>query len=215
MFAGLSERADAQTQHGAAGQATTASAGAIDGGNDKASDSAAEAVVESLHAALVEAMKSGASVAFEQRSEQLQPVIENSFDFPYIAKLVLAGHWKSLEPAQLDRMSDTMRDLTVASYASNFNRYDDERFESRGVQTTGRGRKVVRSALVEASGNTVSFDYLMHQTDAGLRIINVIAEGVSDLALKRSQYAAVIESEGFDQLLAKIHKQIADMANDG
>jgi phospholipid transport system substrate-binding protein len=40
----------------------------------------------------------------------------------------------------------------------------------------------------------------------------VIAEGVSDLALKRSEYGAVIGKEGIDALIAKLEAKIASYA---
>lgn len=40
------------------------------------------------------------------------------------------------------------------------------------------------------------------------RIINIIANGVSDLALKRSEYTTILQREGFDSLVAKINERI-------
>ena len=40
------------------------------------------------------------------------------------------------------------------------------------------------------------------------RIINIIANGVSDLALKRSEYTNILQREGFDALIAKINEKI-------
>jgi phospholipid transport system substrate-binding protein len=44
------------------------------------------------------------------------------------------------------------------------------------------------------------------------RIINIIANGVSDLALKRSEYTSVLKREGFDDLIAKINEKIDNYA---
>jgi phospholipid transport system substrate-binding protein len=40
------------------------------------------------------------------------------------------------------------------------------------------------------------------------RIINIIANGVSDLALKRSEYTTILQREGFDALINKINEKI-------
>ena len=40
------------------------------------------------------------------------------------------------------------------------------------------------------------------------RIINIIANGISDLALKRSEYTSILKREGFEVLLAKISDKI-------
>lgn len=66
---------------------------------------------------------------------------------------------------------------------------------------------LVRAKLTAANGNTVSLDYVLHQRDDAWRIINVIVEGVSDLSLKRADYAAVLKNEGFEQLMTRIEAQ--------
>jgi phospholipid transport system substrate-binding protein len=45
------------------------------------------------------------------------------------------------------------------------------------------------------------------------QIINIIVDGISDLALKKAQYTSVIDREGFDSLLNKLTQKIADYAN--
>jgi phospholipid transport system substrate-binding protein len=40
------------------------------------------------------------------------------------------------------------------------------------------------------------------------KIINIIANGVSDLALKRSEYTSILERDGFEALIAKMNEKI-------
>ena len=42
--------------------------------------------------------------------------------------------------------------------------------------------------------------------------MNVVAQGVSDLSLKRADYTAVIKTEGFDSLINRLEKKIAEMS---
>jgi len=42
--------------------------------------------------------------------------------------------------------------------------------------------------------------------------MNIIADGVSDLALKRSEYTSVLSREGFDALIAKMNEKIESYA---
>jgi len=46
-------------------------------------------------------------------------------------------------------------------------------------------------------------------------IVNVIAQGVSDLALKRTEYDAVISAQGIDPLIAKLDAKVASYAASG
>lgn len=53
---------------------------------------------------------------------------------------------------------------------------------------------------------------MMKKKDDSWQIINIIADGVSDLALKRSDYTSVLSREGFDALIAKINEKIESYA---
>ena len=56
----------------------------------------------------------------------------------------------------------------------------------------------------------LTLSYTLNQdANKNWTIINVVADGVSDLALRRAEYSRVIKSKGFDGLLAHIDDQIA------
>ena len=74
-----------------------------------------------------------------------------------------------------------------------------------------RERKLVRTELVRPADEAIHLDYVLHQVQGRWRIINVVAEGVSDLSLKRADYGSVIKREGFDTLMQKLDGQIADL----
>jgi phospholipid transport system substrate-binding protein len=67
----------------------------------------------------------------------------------------------------------------------------------------------VRSKLIDPNGSNVIFDYLLRKVDNQWRIVNVIANGVSDLAVKRAEYRQIIKTEGFNSLLTKLREKIA------
>ena len=60
----------------------------------------------------------------------------------------------------------------------------------------------------------MAFDYVLHEVDGNWRVINVIADGVSDLALRSSQYEQIFKERGFDGLLAWIREQEKKTAAD-
>ena len=54
--------------------------------------------------------------------------------------------------------------------------------------------------------------YLLHHVNNQWRIVNIIVNGVSDLALKRAEYNSLLEREGFQALIAKLEEQIRGYA---
>ena len=94
-----------------------------------------------------------------------------------------------------------MRRLSELTYADRFSATDEQvRFVTLSEQAARRGRVLVRTRLERDSGEPVTLDYVLTNTPGGPRIVNVLANGVSDLSLKRAEYAAVIRTEGVDGL---------------
>ncbi len=53
----------------------------------------------------------------------------------------------------------------------------------------------------------MSFEYLLQQGSGGWRIVNIVADGVSDLALKRAEYQRVLASGTLDTLIKELESQ--------
>jgi phospholipid transport system substrate-binding protein len=171
-----------------------------------------DAVVNAFHAALIDAMAHGAELGCKGRVAKLEPVIVATFDVPFIANHILRKRWAKLTPEQRSAFTTTLKDLTVETYASNFS-HAGPRFELVEVRELSPTRKQVRTKLMPAHDEPVSLDYFLQKSGNDWKIINVIANGVSDLALRSSQYDKVFGDTGFDGLMSKLHKQIeADLA---
>ena len=165
------------------------------------------AVVEKLHANLLDAMKNATEWGFAGRLERLSPVVAESFDFDTIARIVTGKHWKSIDAEQRQRFIEIFVDLSASTYAANFDGYSGEKFAT--LETEERGDKqLVKTVIEKSDGEQITLDYLLRQVDETWRIVNVVADGVSDLSLKRAEYTAVIKNEGFDSLMAKLSDKI-------
>ena len=173
----------------------------------------AVAVIDGLHSTLIAIMRDAKALGFEGRRERIAPVVERSFDLPFIAQFTLGRHWSELNPGQQKLMVDVFSRLTIANYAARFNNFSGEQFQTLANDPARKGRELVRTVLKVDNdpANNVTLDYLLHETEQGWRIINVIANGVSDLSLKRADYSAVMKSGGFDSLIAKLNDQIKDL----
>ena len=175
----------------------------------------APGTVERLHEALLEVMGQADELGFSGRRDRLDPVIRASFDLPYISRLVLGGRrWSALDESQRSQMVATFTRLTVATYANRFDGYAGERFNILEERPLKRGRMLVRSELRDADGDAVQLDYVLHKAADRWRIVNVVANGVSDLSLKRADYAAAMKNEGFQALMVKLDDQVSGLAMD-
>ncbi|HKY92908.1 MAG TPA: ABC transporter substrate-binding protein [Nevskiaceae bacterium] len=177
----------------------------VAGGAAVAAPPTPQQVVESFHFGLIAAMKNGGTCA--ARAKPLGGIIQADFDFPGIARQVLRRHWDKLDGTQRQRFTETLTRLVINTYAREFEAYGGETFETVSSADYGSGLKQVRTRMKRQSGEPVAFDYLLRDTGAGWRIVNIVADGVSDLAVRSSQYDAIMKSEGLDALLDKLAKQ--------
>ena len=168
----------------------------------------AAVAVETLHAALLEAMKGGTQLGFDGRKDQLMPVLEATFDFDTIARLVTGRHWGDMNEAQRKAFVEVFSALSAATYAENFDSFGGERFETRSTRSKGKA-EIVRTVIIASDGDETSLDYLLTRERGEWRIVNVVADGVSDISLKRSEYGTVIGQEGIEGLIAKLKAKVA------
>ncbi len=174
-------------------------------------EQAMQTPVNELHDALINIMKSGGSSSFEDRYSIMEKVITKKFNTPLISRVVLSRYWNSLdEKAQTDFI-DLFNRLTISTYVSRFDSYDGESFKYLSTESMKKDRFLIKTELLRADDDPVSFNYIV-QIDAGQwKIISVIANGINDLSLKRSEYSSVIEEQGFESLIASMREKISDL----
>ena len=180
-------------------------------GQDEASDrpaaelsqEQAAAKIDAFHQLLIQAMQTPAR---GDRLAALGPAVAGLFDIPSISRISLGRTWRSLEEAARAGFQDLLRTLIVATYADRFDSYDGQRFDHLGAQPAGRGW-VVKTQLVRANGERVNLDYYFN----GAAVYNLVADGVSDLSLRRADYNSIIKEKGYDALLRHIEENIAEL----
>ncbi|MGD0959910.1 MAG: ABC transporter substrate-binding protein [Methylomonas sp.] len=177
-----------------------------------ADELSARQVVEDFQNELLAVMKQGKELGFKGRYEKLDPIVRKSHDLPKIARIVVGKQWEELSADQQATLEKVFSELSISSYAHNFKDFSGESFTFISEEETGRGGVVIHTNLHIPNEKDVKFDYMMKKKDDGWRIINIIADGVSDLALKRSEYTSVLSKDGFDVLIAKINDKISSFA---
>jgi phospholipid transport system substrate-binding protein len=177
-----------------------------------ADPAAAAKVVEKLHAALLGVMKEAKALGYDGRYERLSPVIHENFDLPFMAEKSVGRHWKSAGEENQRALVATFSRFTIANFAGRFDGFSGQSFRTLGVEPATYGTVLVRTRLDEPGGEGVALDYRLRSVDGGWRIVDIYLNGtVSELALRRSEYSALIQREGFKALLAKLDERINDL----
>ena len=166
------------------------------------------APVHALHDSLLEIMRQSANGAYEARHALMEKTVADHFAIPLIARVVLGRHWQALAAEQQQAFIDLFRRLTVATYVGRFDAFDGQAFRMLRTRALREDRYLVKTALEAPGADPVSLDYLVQQTDAGWKIISVIAAGVNDLSLKRAEYGGLIRDQGYPALVGSLEEKI-------
>jgi phospholipid transport system substrate-binding protein len=173
----------------------------------------ARLVVDKLNGALIDVMKNAKQLGYQGRYKRLDPVVREVFHFEAVAQIALGSHWRALSDEQKREFVKKLTELSIATYAAQFNSYGGEQFQYDSDLAVRPDRVVVRYKMMVPRETPVKFDYMVNQFDGKWEIINIIVDGISDLALKKAQYTSVIDREGFDVLMTKLAQKIIDYAN--
>lgn len=171
-----------------------------------------EATVRSLHAGLVAVAEAHGAAPLGERFRALEPLIDATHDLAYIAEFSIRRHWRELSAEEQSRFVAAFARLSVTTYASRFGGVTAASFETSGIDTLDSGRVEVHSAIARADGTRVPLDYMLQQgQDGSWRIVNIVADGVSDLALKRAEYQRVLASGTIEDLIRHVEAQTAQL----
>ena len=173
----------------------------------------AVAVVRHFQNTLIAVMKAGKPLGFKGRYGKLMPAVHKSHDVAYIAQLTLGPYWGRLTPAERQAFVRAFTKLTVATYAAQFRRYSGQAFRRVTSQEVAQGDVLVETELTTHGRKDATIDYLVAPTGGRWEIVNIVANGVSDLALKRAQYTAIIRKKGFPALLATLRDKVAQLSH--
>jgi phospholipid transport system substrate-binding protein len=162
--------------------------------------------VQSLNASLLKSMKAGSSISMAERYKELEPVIEQVFAMPLVTRLAVGPEWANFSPDQQKALIAAYTRFTVANYVHNFHDFDGQRFEIDDNVLSRGDDKVVHTRVIPSHDVPVNLLYRMHEVDGTWKVVDVISDGVSQLALRRSDFAVALAAGGAPALIAHLNK---------
>ena len=163
--------------------------------------------VQSLYEVLLNTMQNGRTLGQSGRFAQLEPVIRRTFDISSMARVSVGPSWPSLTEGQRQQVTDSFARYIAAIYADRFDNYAGQKLQVTSEQPAASGL-MVRSQIVKASGEPVNVDYMMRRNGDSWLIYDVYLDGaISEVATRRSEFAAILKSQGVDGLIAALNRK--------
>ncbi len=156
--------------------------------------------VQTYHGRLLESMASTTGKTDQARFASLAPAMDAAFDFESMIKTAAGTYWGAAAPEMQQALLKAFRRISIATYADQFARLTNGAFAIKGTRDGPRGLKLVDSQLKTGDEN-VTLTYVVRNKDGNWLIIDVLLKGgISELALRASEYANTLKDGGTEAL---------------
>jgi len=157
---------------------------------------------------LLETMKHAKDLGILGRYEKLAPAIRSTFDLSAMTRIAVGLDWSSIPPEQQAALIDYFSRMTIATYANRFDGYSGERFEVDPITETRKADRIVRTKLLHPDGQSETLNYLMRGSADTWKVVDVYLSGtISELATRRSEFAAILKSGGPEALIDSLRQR--------
>jgi phospholipid transport system substrate-binding protein len=168
--------------------------------------SAAVVKIQTYYQQLMPTIQQAGRLSVRERDKRFTPVITAIFDIATMARLAVGPAWKGFSAEQQAAVRDAFARFIVADYASQIKDYSGESFvvDPQTTPETRGGGEIVKTKLLQPGGRTVNINYLVR----GERVIDIYLNGtISDLAMRRDEFASIIASGGADALIKRLRER--------
>lgn len=166
------------------------------------------AVVESFHQSLLDVMKTAAATKVQGRYEKLESPMGSTFNLPAMIQIASGSKWRDASDEEKAKLIGAFTRVSVGTYAQRFDGFSGERFETVSEQDGPGGSKLVQTRIVRPNKDPVPITYVLRKFGEDWRVVDVIvSNGISELAVRRSEYNAILNSGGPGELVSKLNQK--------
>jgi phospholipid transport system substrate-binding protein len=141
------------------------------------------------------------------KASRLEDLFRRGFDFETIGRFVLGRHWTTASPQQRKDFLDAFTDFVTRSYARRLADETVNGFSIENVRDLGEGDVMVSTAIRRPSGPPLDYAWRVRETPNGMRIVDIVVEGVSLLITQRSDFTSVAQRDGLDSLIKTLRQR--------
>jgi phospholipid transport system substrate-binding protein len=141
----------------------------------------------------------------QERRKLLEKVVGDRFSYEEMAKRTLAAQWQKLEEKDRAEFVDLFKRLLTNSYADKVEGYSGEQIHYLNERLEGDYAEVRTKAT---SGKAeIPLDYRLLNKGGDWRVYDVVVDGVSLVSNYRGQFAKIIRTSGYDDLVKQLREK--------
>jgi phospholipid transport system substrate-binding protein len=144
------------------------------------------------------------------KAARLEDVFRKGFDFMTIGRFVLGRYWNTITPQQREAFLKAFTDFVTKSYSR---RLAEEAmingFNITNLRDLGENDYLVQTMITRPNAPPLNYEWRVRQGETGVKIVDVIIEGVSLLVTQRSDYTSAMQREGIEGLTRTLREKAA------
>ena len=137
----------------------------------------------------------------EERDQEIRAMMREHLDLGFIGRFVLGRTWRTANDEQKDAYDKLFAIHILQTYSRLLGGYDGQRLTVGKARSAGRGDALVEATIEGSNQEPVVTAWRVRNTDDGLRVIDVMVEGVSMAQTKREEFAQIVRKDGIDGLI--------------
>lgn len=152
----------------------------------------------------------------KQNPEMLRTIMEEELlphiDYQFAAFMVLGKHFKTVPKDKLEEYVSVFRQYLITTYAVAMGYYDNQEvvFEPNG-EFADKKSVTVRAVVQDPTRPEINIAFKVRKNAKTneWKAYDMVAEGISLLSSKRSEFESILRQDGIDPVLALMRDKIA------
>ena len=138
----------------------------------------------------------------EAREKAFRNLLAAKFDLTLIGRVSLGRYWRRASAVQRRDYLSLFGEYVLQTYASKLGGYAGEKLIVLSeTPLTNKIDFYVKSRIQRPSGPPIKATWRVRAGKDGMRIIDILVEGISMAVTQRDQFSAVVRRHGFEGLL--------------
>ena len=178
----------------------------IVGPNPAVSDDSPRGIVAQFQDSLIAVMKEANILGVRGRYERLSSIVERAFHLPLMTQMATTGSWADASGDKRRDMVNAFRRMNISTLATLFDGYSGETFQIVGERDGPQNTRIVETKIIKADKSSNDIAYVARQFSSRWYLIDVVVDrGISEVSVRRSEYARILKDQGVDGLIAVLN----------
>ena len=142
-----------------------------------------------------------------ERRAALRRIVDDVFDWEEMAKRSLARHWKDRTSEEKEAFTSLFSQLLERTYITKIERYEDEKVVY-GEEKIDNDYAVLKTSIESAKGVSIPVDYRLRHKGSRWLVYDIVVEGVSLVNNYRTQFAKMLQSGSYEELVRRLEEKV-------